>query len=146
MTAVGIPMLWMGEEFGEYKRKSEKVTQPQKIAWTLLEKAENRDLFEYYKQLIALRKHNLALQSDNIEFFHEDAQAKLLAYVRWHDQGSKVVVVVNFNEQKITDYCIPNFPNAGHWQDWFTHTELEVGKDGLVTDLQPYTAKICVCQ
>ncbi|MDZ7958427.1 MAG: alpha-amylase family glycosyl hydrolase [Aulosira sp. DedQUE10] len=145
MTAMGIPMLWMGEEFGEHKRKSENVTQPKKIAWPLLEKAENRDLWEYYKQLIALRKQNPALQSDNIDFFHEDADAKLLAYFRWHNQGFGVVVVVNFSEQNLADYQIPNFPTVGHWQDWFTHSEVEVGKDGLVTDLQPYTAKIYVC-
>ncbi|MDZ8056106.1 MAG: alpha-amylase family glycosyl hydrolase [Aulosira sp. ZfuVER01] len=144
ITAMGIPMLWMGEEFGEHKRKSEKVTQPKKIAWPLLEKAENRDLFEYYKKLIVLRKHNPALQSDNIEFFHEDAQAKLLAYRRWSDRGSQVVIVVNFSNQSLTDYLIPNFPTAEHWQDWFANTQVEPGKDGLVSDLQPYTAKIFV--
>lgn len=144
MTAKGIPMLWMGEEFGEHKRKSKSVTQPKKIAWTLFENDENRDLWQYYQQLITLRKHNLALQSDNIDFFCEDADAKLLAYVRWHEQGSQVVVVVNFHEQKLTNYCIPNFPNAEHWQDYFTQTAVEVGQDGLVTDLEPYTAKIYV--
>jgi 1,4-alpha-glucan branching enzyme len=146
MTAMGIPMLWMGEEFGEHKRKSENVNQPKKIAWPLLERPENRDLFEYYKKLIALRKHNPALQSDNIEFFHEDAEAKLLAYVRWHDQGSQVVVVVNFSEQNLTGYHIPNFPTAEHWQDWFTKTQVAAEKDGLITDFQPYTAKIFVSQ
>ncbi len=145
MTAMGIPMLWMGEEFGEHKRKSEKVTQPKKIAWPLLEKSENRDLFEYYQKLIVLRKHNSALQSDNIEFFHEDAEAKLLAYVRWDEQGSQVVIVVNFSEQDLNEYRIPNFPSAERWQDWFTHTEIQVGNDGLITDLQSYTAKIYIC-
>ncbi|BAY28890.1 alpha amylase catalytic region [Nostoc carneum NIES-2107] len=146
MTAKGIPMLWMGEEFGEHKRKSESVTQPKKIAWPLLKNAENHDLWQYYQQLIALRKHNLALQSDNIEFFCEDADPKLLAYFRWHEQGSQVVVVVNFHEQKLANYCIPNFPHAEHWQDYFTQTEVEVGQDGLVTDLEPYTAKVYVSQ
>ena len=42
ITAMGIPMLWMGEEFGEHKRKSLTVTQPKKIAWPLLEREENR--------------------------------------------------------------------------------------------------------
>ncbi|BAY22617.1 alpha amylase catalytic region [Calothrix sp. NIES-2100] len=144
MTAVGTPMLWMGEEFGEYKRKSEKVTEPRKIAWSLLENPENRDLFEYYKKLIALRKHNRALQSDNIEFFAEDAQKKLLAYVRWDERGSQVVVVVNFSKQNLAGYHLANFPTADHWQDWFTKTPVKVGKDGLVADLEPYTAKIFV--
>ncbi|MBD2359182.1 alpha amylase C-terminal domain-containing protein [Tolypothrix sp. FACHB-123] len=146
MTAVGIPMLWMGEEFGEHKRKSEKVTQPKKIAWPLLEKPENRDLFDYYKKLIALRKHNSALQSDNIEFFHEDAQAKLLSYVRWDNQGSQVVVVVNFADHNFTNYQISNFPKAENWQDWLTNTPVKLSEDGLVTDIQPYTAKIFIAR
>ncbi|WP_347242485.1 alpha-amylase family glycosyl hydrolase [Nostoc sp. FACHB-888] len=87
MTAMGIPMLWMGEEFGEYQQKSESVTQLQKINWSLLESDQNRDLFKYYQNLIALRKQNLTLQSDNIDFFYENAGDKVLAYTRWDEQN-----------------------------------------------------------
>jgi len=31
MTAMGLPMIWMGDEFGEYKRKTETTTQPNKL-------------------------------------------------------------------------------------------------------------------
>jgi 1,4-alpha-glucan branching enzyme len=72
MTAMGIPMLWMGEEFGEYQQKSEDVTKPQKITWFLLSGDQNHDLFEYYQKLIALRLQTPALQSDNIKFFYEN--------------------------------------------------------------------------
>jgi len=58
ITAMGVPMLWMGEEFGE--RKSETVTQPKKIAWPLLSRDLNQDLFEFHKHLIALRKQSIA--------------------------------------------------------------------------------------
>lgn len=144
MTAMGIPMLWMGEEFGEHKRKSQTVTQPKKIAWALLERNENRDLFEYYKKLIALRKQTPAMQSDNIEFFHENAEAKVLAYTRWNDQGSRIVVVVNFSDQSFPEYQIPNFPAAESWQDWLTETSVKVDEDTLTTDIAPFTAKIFV--
>ncbi|MEH1874251.1 alpha-amylase family glycosyl hydrolase [Nostoc sp.] len=40
MTAMGIPMLWMGEEFGEYQQKSEDVTKPHNINWSLLSGAD----------------------------------------------------------------------------------------------------------
>ncbi len=146
MTAMGIPMLWMGEEFGEHKRKSQTVTQPKKIAWALLERDENRDLFEYYKKLIAFRKQNPALQSDNIEFFHENAEAKLLAYTRWNSQGSRIVVVVNFSDQNLPEYQIPNFPAAESWQDWLTETSVKVDEDTLTADIAPFTAKIFVSQ
>jgi 1,4-alpha-glucan branching enzyme len=53
MTAVGIPLIWMGDEFGEYKPKT---IESAKIDWSLLGNDANRGLFEYYKGLIALRK------------------------------------------------------------------------------------------
>jgi 1,4-alpha-glucan branching enzyme len=144
MTAMGVPMLWMGEEFGEHKRKSEKVTQPNKIAWPLLERDLNRDLFEYYKKLIALRKENPALQSDNIEFFHEDPEAKVLAYVRWNDEGSRVVVVANFSDNYLGQYKVPNFPAAGTWHEWMVDYDVEVGENESAIDLPEYEARVLV--
>jgi 1,4-alpha-glucan branching enzyme len=117
ITAMGIPMLWMGQEFGEHKRKSESVTQPKKIAWPLLEREENRNLFEHYKSLIALRKQNSAVSSDNVEFFHENIEAKVIAYVRWNDAGNRVVIVANFSDQTLNGYQVPDFPADGKWYD-----------------------------
>jgi 1,4-alpha-glucan branching enzyme len=146
MTAMGVPMLWMGEEFGEHKRKSEKVTQPKKIAWPLLERDLNRDLFEYYKKLIALRKQNPALQCENIEFFHESPETKVLAYVRWSNEGSRIVVVANFSENVLSEYHIPNFPVTGTWHDWTGDYDVEVGEDGIRLDIEGYEAKVFVRQ
>jgi 1,4-alpha-glucan branching enzyme len=144
ITAMGIPMLWMGEEFGEHKRKSQTVTQPKKIAWPLLEREENRNLFEYYKALIALRQQNPALQSDNIEFFGENALSKVFAYHRWNNTGNRVVVVVNFSDVNLTAYQVDNFPDCGQWREWLG-SEM-IGEKGLVTDIAAYTAKIFVSQ
>jgi 1,4-alpha-glucan branching enzyme len=146
LTAVGIPMIWMGEEFGEHKRKSETVTQPKKIAWPLLEQDQNRDLFAYYQGLIALRQQNPALQSDNIEFFDQDAEAQVFAYVRWHEQGNRVIVVVNLSERSHPDYQISNLPENGLWCDWDNGTELQVSDRCLSLDLEAWTAKVWVCQ
>ncbi|MEJ1931552.1 alpha-amylase family glycosyl hydrolase, partial [Nostoc sp. NIES-2111] len=143
MTAVGVPMLWMGEEFGEYQRKSEDVTQPKKINWSLLNNDQNQNLLDYYKKLIALRKHTPALQSDNIEFFHENTAAKILAYVRWNDRGSRVVVVINFSANNLSHYQIPHFPTADTWRDFFTNDEITI-TDGLVIDIPSYGAKVFV--
>ncbi|HIK03941.1 MAG TPA: alpha-glucosidase C-terminal domain-containing protein [Trichormus sp. M33_DOE_039] len=146
MTAVGIPMLWMGEEFGEYHRKSESVTQPQKITWSLLANDRNHDLWTYYKQLITLRKQTPALQSDNIEFFHENSQGRVLAYTRCKNQGSRVVVVANFSPKQLTNYQIPEFPQAKSWRDCFTNAEVRVEGNILVSNLPKYAAKILISQ
>lgn len=144
MTAMGVPMLWMGCEFGEHKRKSETVTQPKKIAWPLLERELNRGLFNYYKSLIALRKQNPALQGQNIEFFHENQDAQVLAYVRWNDESSKLVVVLNFSDKDLAGYKVPNFPAAGTWHELIGNRDVEAGEDSLTIDLPKYEAKVLI--
>uniref|UniRef100_B8HU06 Alpha amylase catalytic region n=1 Tax=Cyanothece sp. (strain PCC 7425 / ATCC 29141) TaxID=395961 RepID=B8HU06_CYAP4 len=146
LTAVGIPMIWMGEEFGEHKRKSEKVTQPKKIAWPLLQKELNQDLFNYYQSLIQLRKTNLALQSDNIDFIHEDCDAKVFGYQRWHDQGDRVAIVINFSDQRLEGYRTSNFATDPSWLEWTTRTKVEIRDNQIVTDLQRWSANIFISQ
>jgi len=142
MTAMGVPMLWMGEEFGEYTRQTP--NQKNKLEWPLLNYELNRSLFEYYKSLIALRKQTPALQTENIDFFHESADSKVLAYVRWNEQGSRTVIVANFSGRYLTKYRVPNFPVTGTWYEWLTNSEVEAGEDGLVIDLPEYEAKVFV--
>lgn len=143
MTAVGIPLIWMGEEFGEYKYKT---IDPNKIDWTLLSHDLNKSLFEYYKGLIALRKANPALYTNNIEFFYEDVEARVFAYTRWNDEGSRVVVVVNFSDQFLGDYSVPNFPANGKWHEWTGNYDVESRDDTLVVNIGEYEAQVFVWQ
>ncbi|MBD1999762.1 alpha amylase C-terminal domain-containing protein [Leptolyngbya sp. FACHB-541] len=143
MTAVGVPMIWMGEEFGEYKPKT---IEQNKIEWSLLENDLNRGLFEYYKGLISLRKESHALYTENINFFHEDPEGKVLAYVRWNDEGSRVVVVANFSDQYLAGYRIENFPENGTWHEWTGDYDIEAGDNNIMIDLPEYEAKVFVWQ
>lgn len=143
MTAIGVPLIWMGEEFGEYKPKT---PESAKIDWTLLGNDENRSLFEYYKGLIHLRKTNGALFSENIDFFHEDPESQVLAYVRWNDEGSRVVVVANFSDNFLAGYTVLNFPENGTWHEWTGDFDLESGDNQLMIDLGEYEAKVFVWQ
>lgn len=143
MTSVGVPLIWMGEEFGEYRPKQ---PESSKIEWSLLSNDLNRNLFEYYKGLIHLRKNSHALYTENIDFIHENLEAKVLAYSRWNEEGSRVVVVVNFSENFLSSYHIPNFPCGGTWHEWTGNYQVEAGDDGMITDLGPYEAKVFVWQ
>lgn len=143
MTAVGVPLLWMGEEFGEYKYKT---IEQAKIDWTLLGNDSNSGLFQYYKGLIHLRKENHALYTENIEFFHEDPELKVLAYTRWNDEGSRVVVVVNFSDNYLAGYSVPNFPANGNWHEWTGNYDVESGDNNIILDLAEYEAKVLVWQ
>jgi 1,4-alpha-glucan branching enzyme len=143
MTAIGVPMIWMGEEFGEYKPKTPDAA---KIDWTLLGGDLNRGLFEFYKGLIGLRKTNQALYTANIEFFHENPESKVLAYTRWNEEGSRVGVVANFSDQFLAGYAVSNFPEDGTWHEWTGNYDVPVSEHRLVTDLGPYEAKVFVWQ
>lgn len=145
MTAVGVPMIWMGEEFGEYKPKPKSTDRPTPIDWKLLKNDLNRDLFEFYKRLIDLRKKNPALHTGNVDFFHEDPDNKVLAYVRWNDEGSRVVVVANFSDKHLADYKIPNFPAEGKWHEWIGNYDVESVDNQLAIDLLEREAKVFVC-
>ena len=68
VTAVKIPMLWMGEELGESTRPTP--NQPNKLLWSLLKNQPNHELLAYYKQVILLREKVPALYRKNIEIFH----------------------------------------------------------------------------
>lgn len=141
MTAVGVPMMWMGQAMGEYKPKT---PDPSKIDWTLLENDLNRSLFEYYKGLINLRKNNQALYTENIDFFHENAEAKVIAYTRWNDEGSRVVVIANFSDNYLAGYTVPNFPADGTWHEWTHDFNIEAGNGQIMIDLPEYEAKVLV--
>jgi 1,4-alpha-glucan branching enzyme len=142
-TAVGVPMVWMGEEFGSYQPKE---TRPHKIDWTLLQNENNKGLFLYYKGLINLRTHNPALQNGNVDFLHTNAEAKVLGYNRWNDEGSRVVVVANLSDNYMAGYEVANFPENGTWHEWTRNYDIEVNDGTLVDDLAEYEARVYVWQ
>ncbi len=141
MTAMGVPMIWMGEEFAEYKPKT---PEQNKIDWTLLENDKNRSLNDYYRGLIFLRKNNHALYTENIEFFHEQADDRVLAYTRWNDEGSRVIVIANLSGNYLKDYTIPHMPADGTWHEWGGNYDVKVSDNTLVIDLPEYEAKVLV--
>ena len=137
MTAVGVPLVWMGNEFGEYNPEEEIA-----IDWTLLENDSNQDLRGYYQGLINLRKDNHALRTSNIDFFHEDPESKVLAYTRWNDEGSRAVVVINFSGDFLEDYAIEHFPHEGTWHEWTKDYQVEAKAGKLVIALGGYEAQV----
>lgn len=126
MTAVGVPMIWMGEEFGEHVVMSETSN---KINWTLLENDENKELFNYYKTLIGLRTTNGAFTSTNLEFFHQDSESGVLCFRRF-DDGNSVVVVLNLSDEDLENYSISNFPLSGNCSEWTKSKEIEISANG----------------
>lgn len=142
MTAAGVPMIWMGDEFGMYTPSA--ANEEQKLEWSLLENELNQNLFQHYQRLIALRTNSTALQTGNIEFFHEDPDNQVFAYVRWDESRTRVVVVANCSDRSLAGYQIPNFPDNGTWHEWTQDYEIESQDRQLTVDLREYDAQVFV--
>lgn len=139
MTAMGVPMLSMGEEFGEVT--CHLPNQENKLNWQLLNYQPHRELFEFYKRLIDLRKNEPAMKSDNIEFFCEDEEAQVLGYLRWCGEASRVAVVANFSEEVLRGYEVSL---EGSWRDLLTGKEVKSEGDKLVLDMDEFEALVLV--
>lgn len=93
--------------------------------------------------MILLREKVPALYTKNIEFFHENAETKVLAYYRWSDEGTRTVVVANFLDTYLSGNSIPNFP-AETWRELMYNKILEVGEEGFKFVLPKWSAQVFV--
>jgi 1,4-alpha-glucan branching enzyme len=93
--------------------------------------------------VILLREKFPALYTKNIEFFHENAETKVLAYYRWSDEGTPAVVVANFSDTYLSGNSIPNF-SAGTWHELMYNKILEVGEEGFKFVLPEWSAQVFV--
>lgn len=141
MTAVGIPMIWMGDEFADYHGKS---MEQQKIDWSLLKNEHNMRLHDHYKSMIACRKQNNALRRNDLEFIFEKVEDGILAFTRWDDHGNRVVVILNLHGTDHPGYAIPNMPDNGKWHDWIFNVDFEIKDNTWTGPLGAWEAKVFV--
>lgn len=139
MTSVGVPMIWMGEEFGEHVPMSE---QSNKIDWTLLQNDTNSELHEYYKRLIDFRTNDPTMRTANLDFFHEDADSGVLCFRRYDDEGDSAVVVINLSDETVENYEIPDFPVDGDLYEITTRSEYTASDGKLTLDLERRTGLV----
>ena len=122
LTAVGIPMLFQGQEFLEDRWFHDK----NPIDWNLAEKYAG--LKDLYKAFIRLRRNldgpTKGLLGSNTQVFHVNNEKKVVAFHRWLEGGPKdsVVVIMNFRNEPCDNYVI-GVPSGGTWKvrlnsDW----------------------------
>jgi 1,4-alpha-glucan branching enzyme len=130
LTAPGVPMIYMGQEFGE---SAAKTTDWQKIDWSLLQNQTNADLMRYYAGLIGLRTHTPALQSNTFEMIFADAGRSIFAFKRWDNSGGIAVVVANLNDDYEGAVEIGNWPVDGMWHEHVYNYDVQV-QGGVLKD------------
>lgn len=156
LTAPGIPMLFQGQEF----MQGGSFNDWRGLDWQLTER--HRGIVTAYEHLIGLRKNTFGntagLSGPHINTLHTDWNNNVLAYHRWNNggPGDDTVVIINFNNRAHTEYRI-NFPHKGTWHVRFNSSwsgyspdfkdidieHIEVGPDGTVIRMAPYSVLIC---
>ncbi len=143
LTAPGLPMIWMGQEFGE---ASPKTMDRQPLDWALLDNDRNRALFERYQRLIAIRKANPALTGPNFEPLLNLRDRGLLAFKRWNDAGNVVVVVANLKDVYAGDFSVSGGLEDGVWREQIWGYDAQVQGGVLRDSLAESEVKIFIKQ
>lgn len=124
LTAPGVPMLFMGQEFGEDKLWSDNLQLEELLIWWEgLEGADRHmsDLHRCTRDLIRLRRRHPALRAEPVTVYPPDGANRVLAFHRWvPGAGRDVVVVASFGESTFSDHRYAlGFPLPGHWHEDF---------------------------
>ena len=123
LTAPGIPMLFMGQEFLEDKQWSDNFEFHKALLlyWAGLDKADKQmlDHVRFTRELVGLRWQYPALRGQGFRVVHIHDQNRVLASHRWvESEGHDVVVVVHLSIFNRFGYRI-GFPSGGEWREIF---------------------------
>jgi 1,4-alpha-glucan branching enzyme len=120
LTAPGIPMLFMGQEFLEDKNWSDNPEQwDNTLIWWegLVQDPAMRAHLAFTRDLVHLRRREPALRAEPINVFHVHNTNRVIAFHRWVEgAGVDVVVVASLNESTFWSYRL-GFPRSGRWHE-----------------------------
>jgi 1,4-alpha-glucan branching enzyme len=124
LTAPGVPMLFMGQEFLEDKLWSDDPHRADRLIWWEgLDGADPHmaDFHRFTRDLIRLRRDQPALRAGPINVYPADERNRILAFHRWvPGEGRDIVVVASLAEWTFYDHAYAlGFPLPGHWQEVF---------------------------
>jgi 1,4-alpha-glucan branching enzyme len=123
LTAPGIPMLFMGQEFLEDKQWSDNFTFHKDLLlnWGGLDTGDKRmlDHLRFTSELLALRWEQPGLRGQGFRVVHAHDENRVLAFHRWVEgEGHDVLVVVHLSTFNRFEYRI-GVPGRGVWREVF---------------------------
>jgi 1,4-alpha-glucan branching enzyme len=122
LTAPGVPMLFMGQEFLEDKLWSDNPHRRDLLIWWEGLEGRDRHMSDFHRfarDLIRLRRGHPAPRSDPITIYPPDNDSRIQAFHRWvPDAGRDVVVVVSLSEATFYGYAL-GLPLPGGWYEVF---------------------------
>ena len=116
MFAPGIPMFHQGSEWLEDTDfGGGNPSGADRIDWS--KKTTYASIFQFFKDMIAVRKTNAALRASSPrDVFQVNDAANVIAFHRWDGAGNDIVVVANFSNNDYFSYSI-GLPQPGRWYE-----------------------------
>jgi 1,4-alpha-glucan branching enzyme len=123
LTAPGIPMLFMGQEFLEGKQWSDNFELHQNLLlhWAGLDQGDKQmtDHVRFTRELINLRWRYPGLRGQGFRIVHVHDQNRMLVFHRWVEgEGHDVIVVIHLATFNRFGYRI-GFPGGRLWREIF---------------------------
>jgi 1,4-alpha-glucan branching enzyme len=122
LTAPGIPMLFMGQEFLEDKQWSDNFENTSLLLhWAGLDAGDKQmlDHVRFIGELLRLRVQQPALRGQGFRVVHAHNENRVLAYHRWAEgEGRDVIVVAHLSPFNSFGYRV-GFPGGGEWREVF---------------------------
>jgi 1,4-alpha-glucan branching enzyme len=127
MTAPGIPAILQGTEWLDDTDFG--TDSGNRIDWS--KKATYAGIFNYYRDLITLRRVSPALRADaGVDVFHLNDGGNVIAFQRYDLEGHVHVVVANFSNTDYASYRI-GLPQAGDWVEELNSQATEYEGSGM---------------
>jgi 1,4-alpha-glucan branching enzyme len=128
LTSPGIPMLLQGQELLETGAWSEYAVPP--VNWS--DVTTNAPILAFYTDLLRLRRNldgvSAGLLGANVNVFHVNTGAEVLAWDRWGTPGDDVIIVANFSGTPFPQYII-GLPSPGVWHVVFNGDSTKYSAD-----------------
>jgi 1,4-alpha-glucan branching enzyme len=126
MTAPGIPAILQGTEWLEDADFGTGLDN--RIDWS--KKTTYAYIFDYYRDLITLRRLSPALRADaGVDVFHMNEGGNVIAFQRYDYSGHVHVIVANFSNTDYPSYRI-GLPQAGSWVEEINSVDPAYGGTG----------------
>ena len=135
LTAVGIPLIYQGEEFAGYRPRSMEI---RPVQWGLLDADFGLHLKEHYEHFLGIRRDHPALTSASLTVLQ--ASDALVAFCR--EEGDDVVVVVANLRDADREFDIP--VADGPWRELTFAYDVTVTGGRLANSILPSSAKVFV--
>ena len=118
LIAPGVPAILQGTEWledTEFGSGNPSNNPENRINWQL--KSVHARIFDFYKDLIAVRKSNGALRaSGGRAVHHVNDSGNVIAFHRWDGSGNRILIVASFSNNDYNNYQV-GVPAGGVWYE-----------------------------